>query len=92
MNVSTTDTYARVKRICSTFKVVHDSPAAFEIWFELVRANNVKGKPAHDARLVAVMKANEIAEILTFDRAGFGRYEGIVVHVPNLTSPPPAPT
>lgn len=39
------------------------------------------GKPAHDARLVAVMHVYGLDAILTFDRTGFSRYPGIqVVH------------
>jgi predicted nucleic acid-binding protein len=39
----------------------------------------VTGKPAHDARLVAAMHVHGISAILTFDRTGFSRYDGIEV-------------
>jgi predicted nucleic acid-binding protein len=39
------------------------------------------GKSAHDARLVASMRAHGLTAILTFDRTGFSRYPGIeVIH------------
>jgi predicted nucleic acid-binding protein len=47
----------------------------------LVIQHNVPGKPAHDARLVAAMRAHGLTAILTFDASGFSRYAGIeVVH------------
>jgi hypothetical protein len=45
----------------------------------------VFGKPAHDARLIAVMHAHGLTVILTFDASGFSRYPGIdVVHPSGL--------
>src|ERR1022692_4601350 len=54
--------------------------AAAEIqWEALVTLPRIPGKPSHDARLVAAMKVHGLTAILTFDRAGFSRFAGIVV-------------
>ena len=63
-------------RIRSIFEFVPDSAAVYPIWEDLVIQYNVSGKPAHDARLVAAMRANGLHSILTFD-ARFSRYVGI---------------
>jgi predicted nucleic acid-binding protein len=45
-------------------------------------AHNIAGKPAHDARLVAAMRAHGLTAILTFDPNVFARFPGIQVIVP----------
>jgi predicted nucleic acid-binding protein len=66
-------------RIKSMFEFLPDSAAVYPIWESLVIQHNVSGKPAHDARLVAAMRANGLRSILTFDARGFSRYAGIEV-------------
>ena len=44
-------------------------------WRELVVRFGVSGVKVHDARLVALMLANDITRILTFNTADFRRYE-----------------
>ena len=39
------------------FALFRDERGIFPVWRELVRQHDVKGKSAHDARLVAAMKA-----------------------------------
>jgi predicted nucleic acid-binding protein len=58
------------------------------IWRSLVTRYQVSGKPAHDARLVALMSAYGIQSLLTLNAADFSRYEGIRCVSPNelLTS------
>lgn len=48
-------------------EVVMDRPETYRIWKALVRAHRVSGVLAHDARLVAVMRARRFDSILTFD-------------------------
>jgi len=40
-------------------------------WHELVRAQDIRGFRAHDARLVAAMQCYGVARILTFNRGDF---------------------
>lgn len=56
-------------------------PAIYLIWEVLVTQQQVVGKPVHDARLVAAMRAHGLNAILAFDKAGFSPCPGIqVVH------------
>jgi predicted nucleic acid-binding protein len=72
---------AELARLKSMFLLVPETPAIYPIWEALVTQHRVSGKPAHDARLVAAMRAHGLTAILTFDRSGFSRYPGIqVVH------------
>ena len=65
----------------SMFPLLPDTPAIYPIWESLVTQYQVVGKQAHDASLVAAMKAHGLTAILTFDRTGFSRYPDIeVVH------------
>lgn len=56
-----------------------ETRSVFEEWKRLVGRHDVSGKAAHDTRLVAVMIASGLTEILTFDVKGFERYPGITV-------------
>ncbi|MCI0331690.1 MAG: PIN domain-containing protein [Planctomycetes bacterium] len=59
------------------FTLLRDERGIFSLWRELVRQHEVKGKSAHDARLVAAMKRHGLEHLLTFNVADFQRYEGI---------------
>lgn len=49
----------------------------FDIWFHLVKTHDVRGKKVHDTRLVAVMKAHNIENLLTFNTDDFKLYKEI---------------
>jgi predicted nucleic acid-binding protein len=51
-----------------------DDPRLFDVWSALVESHATKGKPAHDARLVASMMLHGIHDILTFNPGDFTRY------------------
>lgn len=51
-------------------------------WRRLVNMYNVRGKPTHDARLVAFMEAHGLTNILTLNAADFARYAGITCLLP----------
>jgi predicted nucleic acid-binding protein len=61
------------------FLFLEDVPEVFRTWRTLVVTNEVKGKPAHDARLVAAMVVHGIDALLTFNTPDFTRYDGIRV-------------
>jgi predicted nucleic acid-binding protein len=61
------------------FRVLTYTPDVLEAWQRLVIAQNVTGKQAHDAHLVAVMQAHAITNILTFNGSDFARFPGIHV-------------
>jgi len=64
-------------RLEEFFEVLPENAASYSAWKELVVANRVSGVQVHDARLVALMKAYDIRQIVTFNTSDFTRYAGI---------------
>jgi predicted nucleic acid-binding protein len=56
-----------------------DNAAITDEWERIVVRHDVRGKVAHDARLVAAMTVHGVKSLLTFNGADFVRYPGIVV-------------
>lgn len=65
----------------SAMILLPDLPAIYDQWEHLVVAYDVKGKPSHDARLVAAMQVHGLTHLLTFNGSDFSRFagEGIVL-------------
>jgi len=63
----------------AVFPLFPDNDAIFPVWERLVRELEVKGKHAHDARLIAAMEIHRIDSLLTFNAADFSRYPGLVL-------------
>ena len=59
----------------------------FAEWERILIHQQVSGKKAHDARLVASMKVHGITNILTFNSADFSRYLGITIIDPQKPLP-----
>lgn len=59
------------------FPLVPDTPDIYKEWRKLVSAAGVSGVKVHDARLPAVMLANGLTHILTFNADDFKRFPGI---------------
>jgi predicted nucleic acid-binding protein len=75
---------SRIARVCL---LLRDPPELYDEWRRLVLANNVSGKNAHDARLVAAMHVHSIQQILTFNVQDFARFPGIqAVHPMDVAS------
>ncbi len=70
---------AQVKKLFTLFR---DERAIFPVWEELITRYEVKGKNAHDARLVAAMSRHGLKHLLTFNAPDFSRYAGITVFTP----------
>ena len=68
--------------------VLPDAPAIVDEWLRLIVAYDCKGKPSHDARLVAAMKTHNLGQILTFNGQDFTRFSGITVLDPMTLSQP----
>lgn len=60
-----------------SFSVLLDERGVFTRWHGLVATYQVKGKSAHDARLVAAMLRHGLTHVLTYNTADFSRYAGI---------------
>jgi predicted nucleic acid-binding protein len=68
---------ARARDIKNRFELLEDCPAVFTNWLALVERHERKGKQVHDARLVAVMKAHGVENLLTFNGDDFAAYDEI---------------
>jgi len=58
------------------FTLLRDERGVFSLWRELVLQHGVRGKNAHDARLIAAMKRHGLVSLLTFNVSDFKRYDG----------------
>lgn len=92
LGLSVAECDADIADILATFQFLPDTPAIFTEWLALVRAHGCQGKVAHDARLVAAMRAHGITSILTFNTADFARYPGLTVLDPGAVAASPPPT
>lgn len=54
-----------------------EPPEVADPWLRLVTHYGVSGKPAHDARLVALMEAHGIRRLLTLNPGDFARYPSV---------------
>jgi predicted nucleic acid-binding protein len=82
---------AQVALLQTIFSLLPDTPAVFPSWVQLVTANNIVGKKAHDARLVAAMLVHGVTHILTFNVADFASFAGVTVLDPASVAAPPTP-
>lgn len=74
------------------FRVLDDAPGTFRRWRQIVQSHAVKGRQAHDARLVALMVELGIDCVLTFNLDDFRRYHEIRAISPHsLVSLPSEP-
>jgi predicted nucleic acid-binding protein len=82
------DAEFKLRRIERLFPLFPDSHLIYSEWRRLVVTYRVSGVQVHDARVVAVMKANGASHILTLNVKDFTRYanEGIVPLDPNTIS------
>lgn len=82
LDMTTSATATAVNEFVSTFGVLRDERGVFHRWQDLVTTHDVKGKLAHDARLVAAMLRHGVTKLLTFNVADFARFTGIEVFTP----------
>ncbi len=83
LGLTVTDTASKVRRLQQLFPVYRDERAIFDRWEELVTRHEVKGKKAHDARIVAAMLHHRLTHLLTFNDSDFKRFAEITVLRPS---------
>jgi predicted nucleic acid-binding protein len=71
-----------VERLLQQFPLLEETPAVFTEWLALVVSHRVTGKQAHDARLLATMRAHGVTHVLTFNVGDFPSGAGITVMHP----------
>jgi predicted nucleic acid-binding protein len=64
--------------ILTFLNILPEPPDVFPRWRQLVAPHKVLGRPAHDARLVAVMQAHGINELITLNSDHFRRYSNLI--------------
>jgi predicted nucleic acid-binding protein len=89
--LSIAETDRRLSIIEAVFAVLSEPSTAYRLWRSLVMAHAVQGKQVHDARLVALMQAHGIMDILTLNGSDFARFPGITPIAPASLVPPPPP-
>jgi predicted nucleic acid-binding protein len=78
---STAEAYSQIDAARSLFQVFPDPPNLLDEWLDLCRSHEVSGKNAHDARLAAYARLNNIKTLITLNPRDFARY-GLTVIVP----------
>ena len=86
LGLTVTDTASKVRRLQQLFPVYRDERAIFDRWEELVTRYEVKGKNAHDARIVAAMLHHRLTHLLTFNDSDFKRFTEITVLIPDAVA------
>ena len=80
---------AEVERIENVCVMLEDQTGLYAAWKQLVAAHDVKGKPAHDARLVAAMGLHGVTTVATFNESDFLRFPNVTVLTPAAILSPP---
>lgn len=77
MGFTTADASLLIRNVRAAFTVLAEPADLVDRWLMLCTRYDVKGRTAHDARIVALMAGNSISRILTLNFADFQRYEEI---------------
>lgn len=64
-----------MRRFELAFSRLPEPAEAYSHWRDLIVRFGISGTKVHDARLVAIMLANDLSQILTFNVSDFRRYE-----------------
>jgi predicted nucleic acid-binding protein len=71
-----------IERLLSQFPLLQEQPDTITHWLQLVATHDIKGKRAHDVKLVALMLANDITHLLTFNTDDFKVFPDITLTHP----------
>lgn len=66
-------------------EVLTESPTSYAEWKHLVVFHSVLGVQVHDARLVALMKAEGVSHLLTMNPSDFKRFNSVTAMTPGDT-------
>lgn len=82
LGLTASEARSRLSETEETFSLLPEPADIARRWFDLVTAHSVLGKQAHDSRLVALMGAHCITQLLTFNPSDFARYPEIAAVTP----------
>jgi predicted nucleic acid-binding protein len=72
---------SQIQKFHANYLFINDSENLFNVWLQLLQKYNSLGTSAHDTRLVAFMKSQNIDQLYTMNHRHFNRYEDIVIVV-----------
>ncbi len=78
LGLSPAQASAEARRIEAVYPLLPDVSAVYPLWRNLVDTFAVVGRQVYDARLVAVMQAHGVTNLLTLDAGDFRRFVGVV--------------
>ena len=82
---ATASATVEINQILNQFPLLDEPAGLFTDWLNLVTSRDIKGRKAHDVKLVALMQAKGISHLLTFNVADFNGYAGITpIHPVNV--------
>ena len=82
-------TVQEVEALQARFSLLPESPEIFTRWLALVKQLPIHGKRVHDARLVAVLQANRIGHLITFNGSDFNAFQTLSLVDPHSLVAPP---
>jgi len=82
LGLSPSEANARIRLLRDAYSLLPDPPDLLARWLELCVRTGVRGKAAHDARLVAWMHGHAVTHLVTFNPTDFQRYPGVSLVVP----------
>ena len=77
LGIAPSEAQIQVEAVLDRFDLLADNPEVFTTWFELLTRRAILGVRAFDARLVAVMMAHGVENLLTFDVKDFSAFDEI---------------
>ena len=83
LEMSIIDAKIAIEKWTTVYPVLLDERGVYHIWESLVTTYQIRGKPAHDARLVAAMMHHQVTNLLTFNVNDFERFTGINIYSPH---------
>jgi hypothetical protein len=82
LGMGATDADKATEAWLAVFALLRDERGIFPNWRNLVRQFDVKGKKAHDARLVAAMIRHGLTHLITFNAGDFAKFPMITARTP----------
>lgn len=82
LGLDTVTASRNLRLVVRLFPCLPEPSGIGDLWHQVVAKHDVKGKQAHDARLVALMLAHGITHILTLNPKDFARYSEITALTP----------
>jgi predicted nucleic acid-binding protein len=79
---STSKASSEVRQLWDCFPMLREPPQTLALWLDLVERHHVQGKHTHDAKLVPLMEAQQVKNLLTFNGAHFASFPNVVVLEP----------